>query len=295
MVMDQADKLREKIERLKGEAPAARVIAVTSGKGGVGKTSISVNLALQFRLQGKKVVILDADFGLANVEVMLGIRPQYDLADLIYNNKSIEEIITEGPMEIGFISGGSGVQDLVNLDKERIKKLIAKLVKLDSLYDVVIVDTGAGIADQVIEFVLSSPEVLLVVTPEPTSITDAYSLLKAVNRKKDFDRKQKAIKVVTNRVDSGEEGQEIYDKIRIVASKFLNIELEYLGYIPDDKRMAAAVIEQKPVSLSAPNSESTIRLRNICNQLSDVPVEEESKTGIAKVLLNFIKSKRSNR
>lgn len=293
--MDQAAKLREKMELLKNEVPSARVIAVTSGKGGVGKTSISVNLALQFRQQGKKVVILDADFGLANVEVMLGIRPQYDLTDLIYRNKSIEEIITEGPMGIGFISGGSGVQELVNLDKERIQNLIAKLVKLDGMYDVVIVDTGAGIADSVIEFVLSSPEVVLVVTPEPTSITDAYSLLKAVNRKKNFDRKQKAIKVITNRVNSEQEGREIYDKIRIVVSKFLNIELEYLGYIPQDKKMTASVIEQRPMSLSAPNSETTNRLSSICNRLLDISVEEESKTGIAKVLLNFIKSKKSNR
>lgn len=293
--MDQADKLREKVKMLNDRVPSSRVITVTSGKGGVGKTSISVNLALQLKEQGKNVVILDADFGLANVEVMLGIRPQYNLVDLIYNNKTIEEIITEGPMEIGFISGGSGVQDLVNLDKERIKKLIAKLVKLDSLYDVIIIDTGAGIADSVIEFVLSSPEVLLVVTPEPTSITDAYSLLKAVNRKKDFKREQKSIKVIANRVENEEEGQEIYNKISIVVSKFLNIQLEYIGYIPLDKKISNAVIEQKPVSLSAPNSEAAIHIRGICNKLLDVPEEEESKMGIAKVLLNFIKSKKNNR
>ena len=200
MVMDQADELRKKVELLKEQTPTSRVIAVTSGKGGVGKTSISVNLALQLQQQGKRVVVLDADFGLANVEVMLGIRPQYNLADLIFDNKSIEEIITEGPLGIGFISGGSGVQDLVNLDKERLKGLIAKLVKLDNMYDVVIIDTGAGISDSVVEFVLSSPEILLVITPEPTSITDAYSLLKAVKRKKEFDREQKSIKVITNRV-----------------------------------------------------------------------------------------------
>ena len=198
-------------------------------------------------------------------------------------------------MGIGFISGGSGVQDLVNLDKERIKKLIAKLVKLDSLYDVIIIDTGAGIADSVIEFVLSSPEVLLVVTPEPTSITDAYSLLKAVNRKKDFKREQISIKVIANRVESEEEGEEIYNKISIVVSKFLNIQLEYIGYIPLDKKIANAVIEQKPVSLTAPNSEAAIHIRGICNKLLNVPVEEETKMGIAKVLLNFIKSKKSNR
>ena len=293
--MDQADKLREKVELLKDNAPSARVIAVTSGKGGVGKTSLSVNLALQFKALGKSVVILDADFGLANVEVMLGIRPQYNLADLVFNNKTIDEIITEGPMGIGFISGGSGVQDLVNLDKERIKKLIAKLVKLDSMYDVVIIDTGAGIADSVVEFVLSSPEVLLVVTPEPTSITDAYSLLKAVNRKKDFRKEQKSIKVVTNRVENMEDGREIYDKISIVVSKFLNIQLEYIGYIPQDKKIADAVIAQTPISLSAPNSETAVRIRSICGALLDVPVEEEGKKGIAKVLLDFIRSKKNNR
>lgn len=293
--MDQADKLRKKVELLKEQVPSARVIAVTSGKGGVGKTSISVNLALQFRNQGKKVVILDADFGLSNVEVMLGIRPQYNMADLIFNNKSVEEIITEGPQGIGFISGGSGVQDLVNLDKERIKKLIAKLVKLDSLYDVVIVDTGAGISDSVIEFVLSSPEVLLVVTPEPTSITDAYSLLKAVNRKKDFNREQKSIKVITNRVSGMDEGQEIYNKISIVVSKFLNIQLDYLGYIPYDRKIADAVIDQTPFSLSNPNGEPALRIRNICGKLLDIPEDEENKMGIAKVLLNFIKSKKNSR
>lgn len=293
--MDQADKLREKVELLKEQAPSARVITVTSGKGGVGKTSLSVNLALQLRQQGKKVVILDADFGLANVEIMLGIRPQYNLADLIFNNKSIEEIITEGPLGVGFISGGSGVQDLVNLDKEKLKKLIAKLVKLDSLYDVIIIDTGAGIADSVIEFVLSSPEVLLVVTPEPTSITDAYSLLKAVNRKKEFKRDQKSIKVVANRVDNPEEGQEIFDKIRLVVSKFLNIELEYLGYIPMDKQLITAVLEQKPISIHNPESESALRIRNICGKLLDKSFEEVEKIGIAKVLLNFIKSKKKNR
>lgn len=293
--MDQADKLREKVEMLKEQAPTSRVIAVTSGKGGVGKTSLSVNLALQFQEQGKRVVILDADFGLANVEIMLGIRPQYNLADLIFNNKSIEEIITEGPMGVGFISGGSGVQDLVNLDKEKLKKLIAKLVKLDSLYDVIIIDTGAGIADSVIEFVLSSPEVLLVVTPEPTSITDAYSLLKAVNRKKEFNREQKSIKVVANRVESDEEGQEIYEKISVVASKFLNIDMEYLGHIPQDKRLTNAVVEQKPISIHYPNSESALRIKSICGKLLNKSFDDTEKVGIAKVLLNFIKTKKNNR
>lgn len=295
MVMDQADELRKKVEMLKEQTPTSRVIAVTSGKGGVGKTSVSVNLALQLQKQGKRVVVLDADFGLANVEVMLGIRPQYNLADLIFDNKTIEEIITEGPLGIGFISGGSGVQDLVNLDKEKLKGLIAKLVKLDNMYDVVIIDTGAGISDSVVEFVLSSPEILLVITPEPTSITDAYSLLKAVNRKKEFDREHKSIKVITNRVESVREGREIYEKIRIVASKFLNIRLEYLGYVPMDKRIISAVIEQTPISLSDPGSEPAVQFRNICDRLLHKSEKtEKQQSGIAKVLLSFIKSKKNN-
>ena len=294
MDMDQADKLRKKVEEMKTTVPTARVIAVTSGKGGVGKTSISVNLALQMRAQGKRVVIIDADFGLSNVEIMLGIRPQYNLADLVFRNKSIEDIITEGPNGIGFISGGSGVQDLVNLDKENIKKLIAKLVKLDTVYDVVIIDTGAGIADSVIQFVLSSPEVLLVVTPEPTSITDAYSLLKAVNRKKDFDREHKSIRVIANRVNNQDEGQEIFDKISIVVSKFLNIQLEYLGYIPADKRIAYAVMEQTPIVMSQPDSGPAVMVKKICDRLLDIE-EKNEKAGIAKVLLNFIKTKKNNR
>lgn len=291
--MDQADKLRQQVEKLKESAPSARVIAVTSGKGGVGKTSISVNLALQFKAQGKKVVILDADFGLANVEVMLGIRPQYNLADVIFNNKPIEDVITQGPMGIGFISGGSGVQDLVNLDKNRLQKLIAQMVKLDSLYDVVIIDTGAGIADSVVEFVLSSPEVLLIITPEPTSITDAYSLLKAVNRKKEFKREAKAIKVITNRVENEEEGKEIYSKISIVASKFLNINIEYIGFIPYDKKLSNAVLEQKPVIIGEPNSVPALRLKSICNNLLQIEDKEVKKLGIAKVLLELIKTKKS--
>ncbi len=292
MAMDQADKLRQQVEKLKVQAPSARVIAVTSGKGGVGKTSISVNLALLFQNQGKKVVILDADFGLANVEVMFGIRPQYNLADVIFDNQPIENAITEGPEGIGFISGGSGIQNLGNLDKGRLQKLITQLVKLDNFYDIVIIDTGAGIADSVIEFVLSSPEVLLVVTPEPTSITDAYSLLKVVNRKKDFDRNSKAIKVITNKVDNYEDGKEIYEKIRMVVSKFLNIQLEYLGYVPYNRRVKQAVLEQKPVVIDAPNSEPALRLKSICNTLLNLPEEDEKKYGIAKVLLDFIKNKK---
>lgn len=293
--MDQAQRLREKVQAHTA-APSSRVIAVTSGKGGVGKTSVSVNLAIELTKKGKKVVILDADFGLANVEVMLGIRPMYNLLDLINNDKTIEEIITNGPNDIGFISGGSGVLDLAELDKNNIKLLITKLVQLDDMYDVVIIDTGAGITDSVMEFVLASPEVLLVVTPEPTSITDAYSLLKILRRKEEFNPMYKSIGVVANRVENYKDGDDIFNKLKIVASKYLNTKLDYMGCIEQDKNVSMAIIEQKPVVMAYPNSIASKGIIELANKLTNgEETLEEKGTGLAKVFIEFLRSRKKIR
>lgn len=299
--MDQASKLRQlmgnednrQLTDIEYGNSNAKVIVVTSGKGGVGKTSFSVNAAMEFARKGKKVVVFDADFGLANVEVMLGIRPKYNLLDLIHNNMSMEDIITQGPENIGFISGGSGVSELAALDNDSIKLLISKLVQLDKMYDIVIIDTGAGITDSVMEFVLVGPEIVLVVTPEPTSITDSYSLLKVLRRKDKFDPLYKTINVVVNRASGEEEGIEVYNKINTVSSKFLNIDLKYMGFVPQDKNAAYAVIEQKPVVSAYPMSPASKAIAEIANKLFyDDRDQCEKKEGIARVFLNFIKSKR---
>ena len=162
--MDQAESLRNIIKKqeIDEKKRTARVITVTSGKGGVGKTSFSVNLAIQLHRLGKRVVVLDADFGLANIEIMLGIRPKYNLADLMFRGKSIQDVITYGPEGIGFLSGGSGINEMANLSREQVFWLIQKMEELDKEADVIIVDTGAGIGDSVLEFVAASEEVFLV-------------------------------------------------------------------------------------------------------------------------------------
>lgn len=290
--MDQAEKLRKLVKEQAAPRNVARVITVTSGKGGVGKSSISVNLAIALSRLGNRVIVLDADFGLANVEVMLGIRPQYNLADLMFRGKTLSDIVTEGPENIGFISGGSGIQELTNLTKDQIVYLIQKLVELDERADIIIIDTGAGIADSVLEFVAASSEVLLVATPEPTSITDAYALLKTLNRKTDISMQDTVIKMISNRIDDYEEGKELYDKLSLVVSKFLNLKLEYLGAIQQDGSVSKAVMKQRPAIAVYPNSEFSKTITSFAKILcTNEEVEQQSKKGIAQLFTNLLRSR----
>lgn len=291
--MDQAERLRKMISMQESDQPLARVITVTSGKGGVGKSSVSVNLAIELTKAGKRVVILDADFGLANIEVMLGIRPQYNIGDLIYKDKTIEEIVTKGPLGIGFISGGSGVQELVNLDSNQVNQLIQKLSKLDSIADVIIIDTGAGISNTVLEFVLFSSEILLVVTSEPTSITDAYALLKVLNRKKVFNEQEKTLSILANRVKNINEGKELFQKLSVVADKFLNLKLNYLGCVPNDQLMQKAVLSQQPVTLAYPKALTTEAFTSISEGiLCQETAVQKDNVGITNVFLKLIRRRR---
>lgn len=290
--MDQAEKLREMVSMQKEPKNGARVITVTSGKGGVGKSNISVNLAISLSRLGKKVIILDADFGLANVEVMLGIRPVYNLADLIYHDKKLTDIITEGPEQVGFIPGGSGIQELANLSKEQVISLIENLSELDNLADIIIVDTGAGISNSVLEFVSASAEVLLVATPEPTSITDAYALLKTLNRKAEFTMKEKAIKMIANRIDNMDEGREIYNKLNVVVQKFLDIKLDYLGGILQDANVSKSVIRQKPVEVLHPNTQFSEAINQFAHKLiNNEPYQSKNKKGIAQLFSDLLKNR----
>ncbi len=292
--MDQAERLRNIISKSDVQPVTqrnARVIAVTSGKGGVGKSSLTVNLAVQLSRLGKRVLIFDADFGLANIEIMLGIRPSYTLADLMYRGKTVRDVVTDGPEDIGFISGGSGIHELANLTREQVFSLIRKLDDLDQAADVIIVDTGAGVNDTVLDFVAASDEILLVATPEPTSITDAYALMKLLNRKAAYQPNHTVVKMVANQVREEWEAEELFEKLGVVARKFLDIEVEFLGTVPYDRNMQQAVMRQAPVSISNPSADSAKAVKRIALLLDDQPVEKEEHVGIAKLFSSVIRMK----
>ncbi len=292
--MDQAESLRNIIKQQEQkQVSSSRVITVTSGKGGVGKSNTAINLALQFKRMGKRVIILDADFGLANIEVMFGVIPQYNLSDIMYKGKDLKEIIMQGPEGVGFISGGSGIAKMVNLDSEQIKRLVYKMAELEKMADVVIIDTGAGISPSVLEFVAASAEVILVTTPEPTSITDAYALLKALNMFSGFERNDTHIRVLCNRVNSESEGQILYEKMSMLVDRFLNINLSMLGCIPQDYLVTKSVMKQKPVSIMYPNSAASKAYEAAAKNLeNNNDYSQSQKIGVGKFFVNIFKRKR---
>ncbi len=283
--MDQATHLRNIIKSHE-QRYSARVITVTSGKGGVGKSNISVNLAIQFKKMGKRVVIFDADFGLANVEVIFGVVPKYNLFDMIYNNKEITDIITEGPLGIEFISGGSGVPELLKLDRYQINFMLEKLHDLDRIADIIIIDTGAGISESVLNFVMSSNEVLLVTTPEPTAITDAYAVLKAIKQR---EININAINILVNQVEYQGEGEEVFTKLNKVASRYLRMNLTHIGSLPRDRQLVKSVVEQKPVSILYPNAKITQAIRDLAARLLNVKVERRGIMDMFSGILNMKK------
>lgn len=286
--MDQAEQLRI-IKANMQSRPLARVITVTSGKGGVGKSNTAINLAIQFRKMGKRVIILDADFGLANIEIMFGAVPKHNLYDLIYQGKNIKDIITWGPMEVGFISGGSGIAGMANLSREYLTYIINNLAELDAIADIIIVDTGAGISDAVLEFLVASGEILLVTTPEPTSITDSYSLLKALYRHPRFKEEDTKVKMIANRVNKAAEGENLYNKLNVVITRYLKIPMTYLGYIPQDIQLSNAVMQQTPVSLQNPGARSSLAFETIACRLLDKEEEQrQPKRGMAAFFSHVI-------
>lgn len=285
---DQAFKLRELISENtpeKMQIGDARIIAVSSGKGGVGKTNFTVNLGIALSKLNKKVTIIDADLGLANIDILLGLVPRYTLTHVLKMEKELSEIITEGPNGIAIVSGGSGVMDMVDLSQNELTRLIDSLDKLNNESDYILIDTGAGLNHSVLSFIQAAGELVVVVTSDPTSITDAYALIKNIG---DLDV---TVKVVVNRVESNREGYEVFQKLNTAATKFLDVELESIGYIYEDHNVKKSVKKQVPFLIGFPNSLASRGIELIAENLERNSTYTLPTGGFSSFLKKIFKSK----
>ncbi|MFO7749555.1 MAG: P-loop NTPase [Desulfobacteraceae bacterium] len=250
----------------------ARVITITSGKGGVGKTSISLNLCLELAAAGYKVALFDADLGLANINVLTGIHPEKTLSSVIDGQASLDEILLKNYQGIDIIPGSSGVEKLADLDEKGARRLIRSFVGLDN-YDFLIFDTSAGISPQVISFCMASTDILLVVTPEPTSLTDAYAMLKLLSKK----RYSSTVKIVINRVKNKKEAETAYFHLKETVKQFLAIDISPLGMVVKDKHVGMAVISQTPFSMVFPDAPATKCIKQISQKIAAGPGGKNSR------------------
>ncbi|MFX4261938.1 MinD/ParA family protein [Pelotomaculum propionicicum] len=240
-----------------------RAIAVASGKGGVGKTSIVVNLALCLAKMGNRVTVFDADLGLANAEVLLGIVPPYSLFEVLYGGMTLDEIAVQGPCGIRVISGGSGFLEMANLDRSRRQQLLRMFNHFVGKDEIVLIDTGAGINKNVLGFVAAAEEVIIVVTPEPTSLTDAYALIKILANFKLHSE----VNVVVNRAADRNEAMRTLGRISTATGRFLDIKINFLGWVPDDKLVTQAVKSQQPYYITNHNSPASRSITKIAELL----------------------------
>jgi flagellar biosynthesis protein FlhG len=277
---DQAEKLREIMQTSKDDTgPNTRIITVSSGKGGVGKTNIAINLALSYAELGKKVTVMDADLGLANVNVVLGVIPKYNLYHVIRQQKKMKDIIMDTNYGIKIVAGASGFSKIANLSEDERKIFIRELDELATA-DVIIIDTGAGVSNNVISFIAAADDVIIVTTPEPTAITDAYGIIKIIAT--EIDNLDLGLKLVVNRVNSVSEGKRVAERVISIASNFLNIKVDYLGFVYNDKLVHNAVIKQKPFFSIDPHSKASICIKHIISRLENIEYREGS--GITRFL-----------
>ncbi len=254
--------------------PDTRVIAITSGKGGVGKSNIVANIGFMLKKMGQRVLILDADLGLANLDVLLGLAPKYNFSHVIMGKKTIKEITISGPGDIVILPSSSGIQELTKLTKKQGIRFLTELDILLDSFDVLLIDTAAGISSNVMFFNTSAQEIIVVVTPEPTSITDAYALMKVLSLK----YSQSYFKLIVNNVTSKEEGLEVFRQLSLVADRFLDISIEYVGHVLYDKNVSKSVRQQQIVSELFPETDASNCFESLANEV----LKSKSKKDLTK-------------
>ncbi|MCL2608964.1 MAG: MinD/ParA family protein [Treponema sp.] len=284
---DQAERLREimrqrrahpklglarRMQEMNQESPSfpegadrkTRIITVTSGKGGVGKTNLSVNMALAFARLGKKVVIMDADLGLANINVMFNLIPKYNLYHVIKRQKTILEVLAETEYGISIVSGASGFSQIANMGRKERQDFIEEMNSL-TFADIIIIDTGAGVSSNVLDFIAAADDAIVVTTPEPTAMTDAYSIIKIIaSEYRDVDME---LKLVVNRVKGVAEAKNVADRMIKISGQFLNMKMDYLGFIYEDQVVVNAVLQQKPFMVLDPKCKASICVKHLAERM----------------------------
>ncbi|MCL2226432.1 MAG: MinD/ParA family protein [Oscillospiraceae bacterium] len=277
---DQAQNLRN----LVGKKQEIRVVSIASGKGGVGKSSISINLAVALSRRGVRVLIIDADFGLANVDVMLGVTSRYDISYFLRGEKTLNDIIQLGHEGVRFISGGSGVNDLLNMGEEQLANLISGIVHLEAPIDFIIIDTGAGINENIMQMVLASSETIIVTTPEPTSILDAYALVKTIVKR----RAAHPLSVLINKCESKTEAKRVQDGFIEVVGRHLGKNVNPLGLIMYNQEVPQSIKRQIPITVSNPGGSTAREIDTIARAILDLPMEHIPSTLLSRLFSRIL-------
>ncbi len=245
-----------------------QVVAITGGKGGVGKTNVTVNLGLALAHMDRRVTLLDADLGLANVDVLLGLKPKHTLKDVLDATCSMRDVVVQGPDKLKIVPAASGLQEMVKLGPREHAGLISAFSEIAHNMDVLLIDTAAGISDEVVNFLCAAQEVLVVVCNEPTSVTDAYALIKILNQQYGIHR----ARIVANMVRNEEDGETVFNKLVNVADRFLDMTLMYAGCVPYDDQLRRAVQKQRCVLDIYPNSKASQAFRKLAKEVDSWPI-----------------------
>ncbi|MDP1824536.1 MAG: MinD/ParA family protein [Archangium sp.] len=286
---NQADGLREVMKEQRRSKRPLRIIGVTSGKGGVGKTNVAANLAVIAAKQGQRVLIIDGDMGLANIEILYGIRPRHHLGHLLEGDVSPREVLVAGPCGVKVLPAGNGLQALTRLDDGQRLRLVSALEELEDDFDVVLLDSGAGIGDNVLFFIGAAQEALLVVSPEPTSLTDAYATIKVLCQ----DAGVRYFDVVVNQASNEPQARDIFQKLSAVAGRFLDARVRWLGWVPRDENVHRAVMAQRPLVELFPASPATRALNGVADALFNEPPPAQLAGGLKFLWSRLLRDSRA--
>ncbi len=262
----------DEVATLNNNKTPVQVVAVTSGKGGVGKTNVSINLAVALANRDRRVMLMDADLGLANIDVMLGLQPKYNLSHVLDGVCSLQDVVIQGPSDIQVIPASSGIQRMASLTETELAGLIYAFSEFQGGLDTLVIDTAAGISDHVMSFCRAANEVIVVVCDEPASITDAYALIKVLHREQNLSR----FRILANMVLSKAQGQELFTKLLKVANRFLDVTLDYVGMIPSDEYLRKAVQRRWPVANAFPRSRSASAFMKLAASIDSWPIASTS-------------------